>query len=196
MKKPNNYDLTPAGNYTPIELGGHKLVIKQVSEKKSKTGKDMIVVLFDTDNSDTQPHFFMDMYKDDMRPEKKWPNQATQYIMLEDQEGNCTRSYKTFITCVEHSNPGFKVNWEGSLDQFKNKKIGGVFGEVEDDYTGQIKVKRQFRWFVSIDKVDDAPIPDKKLLPNKGSVNSNLPQPGSDGFMDIPDGIDEEIPFN
>lgn len=48
MQKPNNYDETPAGGeFTPVDLGGHKLIIKQVSETKSKSGKDMIVVLFD-----------------------------------------------------------------------------------------------------------------------------------------------------
>ena len=47
MKKPNNYAETPAGgDFTPIELGGHHLVVKQVSEKKSQTGKNMLVILF------------------------------------------------------------------------------------------------------------------------------------------------------
>ena len=42
MQKPNNYDETQAGgDFQPVELGGHKLIIKQVSETKSKAGKDM-----------------------------------------------------------------------------------------------------------------------------------------------------------
>ena len=42
MQKPNNYDQTPAGgDFTPVELGGHKIIIKQVSETKSKNGKDL-----------------------------------------------------------------------------------------------------------------------------------------------------------
>lgn len=48
MNKPNNYDNTQAaGEFTPVELGGHKLIIKQVTETTSKNGKPMIVVLFD-----------------------------------------------------------------------------------------------------------------------------------------------------
>ena len=48
MKKPDSYDEAKAGGeFTPVELGGHKMIIKQVSETKSKSGKDMIVVLFD-----------------------------------------------------------------------------------------------------------------------------------------------------
>lgn len=33
MQKPNNYENTQAqGEFTPVELGGHKLIIKQVNE--------------------------------------------------------------------------------------------------------------------------------------------------------------------
>ena len=55
MQKPRNYEETQAqGEFTPVELGGHQMVIKQVTETKSKTGKDMIVVLFDFNQSDKQ----------------------------------------------------------------------------------------------------------------------------------------------
>ena len=48
MQKPNNFETTQAqGEFTPVELGGHYLVIKEVSEMKSKNGKDMIKVSFD-----------------------------------------------------------------------------------------------------------------------------------------------------
>lgn len=44
MQKPNNYDTTQAaGEFEPIKLGGHKMVIKQVSEKKARA--DLICLL-------------------------------------------------------------------------------------------------------------------------------------------------------
>lgn len=198
MNKPNNYEETQAGgDFTFVELGGHKLVIKQVSETKSKTEKDMIVVLFDFADDDKQPHYFMDQFKNDIRPEKKWPNQATQYILTEDADGKCSRSFKTFTTCVEHSNAGFTTQFGDKFgDQFKGKKIGGVFGEQMDFYNGEEKKKRVLRWFTSSDKVADAAIPEMsetkafKEQKNNGSATS------TDGFMNIPDGIDEELPFN
>lgn len=198
MNKPNNYEETQVGgDFTFVELGGHKLVIKQVSETKSKTEKDMIVVLFDFADDDKQPHYFMDQFKNDIRPEKKWPNQATQYILTEDADGKCSRSFKTFTTCVEHSNAGFTTQFGDKFgDQFKGKKIGGVFGEQMDFYNGEEKKKRVLRWFVSSDKVADAAIPEMsetkafKEKKNNGSTTS------ADGFMNIPDGIDEELPFN
>ena len=77
MQKPNDYDNTQAqgGIYSGGALAGHKLVIKQVTETTSKTGKPMIVVLFDFAPDDVQPGYFMEQFKNDIRPDKKWPNQ-------------------------------------------------------------------------------------------------------------------------
>ena len=45
MKKPNNFENTQAqGEFTPVEFGGHYLIIKDVTETQSKNGKDMIKV--------------------------------------------------------------------------------------------------------------------------------------------------------
>ena len=205
MQKPNNYDETQAGGeFTPVELGGHKLVIKQVNETKSKTDKDMIVVLFDFADDDKQPGYFMEQFQNDIRPDKKWPNQATQYILTEDAEGKCTRNFKTFITCVEHSNTGFETKWGKEIDnwpaQFKNKKIGGVFGEQMDYYNGEEKKKRVLRWFCSLDKVADAAVPDMSETKaykeyKQGGGMSNMGAPNGD-FMQIPDGLEDELPFN
>lgn len=203
VSKPTDYDKTPASSgYEPPELGGHKLVIKQVSEKQSKTGKPMIVVLFDFADDDKQPGYFSEQFANDIRPDKKWPNQATQYILTEDADGKCTRNFKTFTTCVEHSNAGFSVQWEDKFCQcFKGKKIGGVFGEQMDYYNGEEKKKRVLRWFVSLDKVADAAVPDMSETKaykeyKQGGGMPNYGTPGEDGFMNIPDGIDEELPFN
>lgn len=201
MQKPNNYENTQAqGEFTPVELGGHRLVIKQVSETKSKTGKPMIVVLFDFAPDDVQPGYFMKQFKDDIRPDKKWPNQATQYILTEDENGDCSRSFKTFITCVEHSNSGFTTQWGDNFEkQFKNKSIGGVFGPQMDYYNDKEREKRVLRWFVSIDKVADAKIPDMSETQAYKNHKNGYPAGSTvagDGFMNIPDGIDEELPFN
>ena len=201
MQKPRNYEETQAqGEFTPVELGGHQMVIKQVTETKSKTGKDMIVVLFDFDQSDKQPEYFMKQFRDDIRPEKKWPNQATQYILVHDEDGKCSRSFKTFTTCVKHSNPGFEETWGDNWGaQFKNKKIGGVFGPQMDYYNGREMEKRVLRWFVSYDKAADAQIPSMSETQAYKNRIAGYPQESTsarDGFMNIPDGVDEELPFN
>ena len=201
MKIPNNYEETQVqGEFTPVELGGHKLVIKQVEERMSRTNKPMIVVFFDFALGDKQAGYFAEAFKNDIRPEKKWPNQATQYILTEDNEGNCSRSFKTFLTCVEHSNQGFTTQWGDNFGkQFKNKLVGGVFGIQMDYYEGRELEKRVLRWFVSQDKVEEAAVPmATETQAYKNHINGYPANatPGQDGFMNIPDDIDEELPFN
>ena len=206
MNKPNAYDETQAGGeFIPVELGGHKMVIKSVTEMKSRTNKDMIKVEFDFAEDDKQPGYFSEQFANDIRPDKKWPNQATQYILVNGDDGNCTRNFKTFIACTEHSNTGFETKWGNAIQnwpsQFKGKKIGGVFGEQMDYYNDEEKKKRVLRWFVSLDKVADATIPDMSETKaykeyKQGGGMPNYGTPGDDGFMNIPDGIDEELPFN
>lgn len=205
MQKPSNYDETKEnGAFTPVNLGGHKMVIKQVSEKKNKNGGDMIVVLFDFAQDDAQAGYFMQQFQDDIRPDKKWPNQATQYINVNDNEGKCSRDFKTFCTCAEHSNAGFAA-WKSdntfNFEGFKNKKIGGVFGEQLDYYNGKETTKRVLRWFVSMDKVADAQIPNqsetkahKDWVAGGGPNNAAIAANGD--FMNIPDIADDELPFN
>lgn len=201
MKKPNNFENTQAnGEYTPVELGGHMIVIKQVEERQSKTGKPMIVVFFDFAKGDSQAGYFADVFKNDIRPDKKWPNQATTYILTEDNEGNCSRSFKTFCTCVEHSNSRLEIQWGDNFGaQFKNKLIGGVFGPQMDYYNGKEVQKRVLRWFVSTDKVGEATVPDmSETQAYKNHINGYAQgfTPAGDGFMNIPADIDEELPFN
>lgn len=200
MRKPNNYEETQVqGEFTPVEVGGHKLVIKQVEERMSKTNKSMIVVFFDFAPGDKQVGYFTEAFKNDIRPEKRWPNQATQYILTEDENGNCSRSFKTFLTCVEHSNKGFTTQWVDDFGkQFKNKLIGGVFGPQMDYYDGKEREKRVLRWFVSVDKASDAAVPDMSETQAYKNYKNGYPQgstPTGDGFMNIPDGVDEELPF-
>lgn len=72
MKKPNNYENTQSlGEFTPVELGGHYLVVKEVLETKSSTGKEMIKVSFDFAQNDKQAGYFMESFKNDIRPDKK-----------------------------------------------------------------------------------------------------------------------------
>ena len=198
MVKPNGYDEAQAtGEYTPVELGGHYCVIKQVSERKSSTGKDMVVVLFDFCKPDKQEGYFMESYKNDTRDDKKWPFAGSKYIMVNDyQDPQKTSSqFKTFCTCVEKSN-NYTIQWGGDnwAQQFKGKKIGAVYGEEENEYDGRTFMRATMKWFCNIDAVKDAKVPEPKYL--KTRQTAPVPaQASNDDFMNLPEGTEEEIPF-
>lgn len=197
MKKPNAFDETKAsGEWTPIELGGHHLVIKKVEETKSQSGKDMIVVYFDFGKNDKQPDFMANEFRNDIRPDKKWPRSGTAYIVVEGDDGNCTRNFKTFISSFEHSN-NCEANWGDKFTaQFKDKKVGAVFGEVENEYNGKVSMRHELRWFCSDDKADTAQIPAPKYLngnsPAKPAANTSV---DDNGFVKVPEGIENDLPF-
>lgn len=195
MQKPSGYDeVQVGGDFTPVELGGHHLVIKGVREQESKNGKPMIVVAFDFAKNDSQPGYFSDMFEKDIRPEKKWPNNGTQYIMTMDyqDETKTSRNFKSFITSVERSN-NMIVEWGDKFcDQFTGKKVGGVFGIVEEEYDGKVSKKHRLRWFCEDSRADSASVPEPKLL-NVGA--SSTAASNDDGFMHVPAGSGEKIPF-
>lgn len=188
MQKPNGYDQTTAGgDFTPINLGGHTAIIKRVKETTSKSGRPMIQIAIDFDSQDTQPNYFTQAFQNDDRPEKKWPYQGTHYILTEDNDGKCGRSFKSFITSVERSNNA-DCDWGPNFEKwFLNKKVGVVYGEVEEEYNGEIKTRRRIRWFCNYDKANGAQIPAKKMLQGMPVANT--------GFTSVPEGVDEEIPF-
>lgn len=190
MKQPKNYNETKiGGEYTPVTLGGHHLIIKKVEETKSKTGKEMLKVYFDMASNDSQPEYFATEFRNDIRPDKKWPRNGTAYILVEDNDGNCSRNFKRFVTSFEHSNNCESVWGENFAAQFKDKRIGGVFGEVENEYNGKVSMRHELRWFCSDDKADEAAVPEPKYLPNKGGTTTD------NSFMAIPEGAQEELPF-
>lgn len=192
MQKPSGYDeVQTGGDFIPINLGGHTAVVKRVKETTSKNGKPMLQVAIDFDAADSQPNYFMNAFNADTRPERKWPYQGTQYILTEDQNGKASRSLKGFVTSVENSNNA-ECPWGTAFEGwFANKKVGVVFGEVEDEYNGEIKTRRRIRYFCSYDKAKDAAVPDKKIFTGVPKTTTT----SSDGFMAIPDTMEEEIPF-
>ena len=151
----------------------------------------MIVVLFDFATDDVQPGYFTETFKNDIRPDKKWPHAGTKYILTEDSDGKCSKSLKSFITCYENSNNCEAVWGESFAGQFKNKKIGGVFGEVENEYNGKTTMRHELRWFCELGKVDSATVPDPVYLNKSGVAAGN----GNNDFMKIPEGIEEAIPW-
>ena len=192
MNKPSGYDeAQAAGEFVPVDLGGHYAAIKQVTEMKSSTGKDMIVVLFDFIKPDKQNGYFSDQYDADTRDDAKWPFAGSKYILVQDfnDPKKTSRNFKTFCSCVEKSN-GYSIQWGGDAwaKQFRGKKIGVVYGEEEHEYDGRTTMRRVPKWFCELDKVSTSTIPAPKYLPK------TAPSSDSD-FVNVPDGAEDEIPF-
>lgn len=191
MDKPKNYDITRVGNYERATIGAHIARIMSVEERNSASGRPMIVVYIDFDQEDSQAGLFARAYKDDTRDEKKWPNQATQYILTTDNEGSTNRSFKGFITAYEDSN-GVEVKWVKDFGaQFKGKKVGVMYGDVEEEYNGQIRTRQKIRWFFDTNKIDEQETPPKKLYTGTLTTTSDAPM----DWMEVGEAVGDELPF-
>ena len=196
MIKPNGFEETREfGEYTPLELGGHKLVIIKVEECTASTGNQYIKVSFDTANDDMQPNYYSVQYKQDTRTEKKWSGVTT--VFPTDSEGKTSRAFKTFCTSVEKSNAGFKMVWgEKFCEALEGKLIGGVFGEEEYyDSFGELKTVRKLRWFRSIEGVMDADVPAKKTAQRTDAQDLAYDKAHdyTGNWVDV--GADDDLPF-
>lgn len=194
MIKPNDFEQVQAySGFTPLEAGGHICKIMNVEEKKSQAGRDMIVIYLDTDKTDKQPNYFTEQYKNNSKPDKKWPNNAIVRQLVLDAEGNTNRGFKTFIEMVEKSNQGFKVQWGDNFAKcFVGKLIGGVFGREEwlDNY-GASKFSVKHQHFTTVEDIKrGVDVPKDKLL-NPSNNNSNV----LDVYGDITPVDDGDMPF-
>jgi len=173
IKKPADYDTVELNDYdfTPLALGGHRLVIKTAEEYMSMTsGNASLKITVDTDKSDKQSGYFQDQYNNDTRADKKWSNGATKYVSLGENE-NAIKSLKGFITALENSNPNFKYDWDKDVSQLVGKRVGGIFGlEEYINNEGKIKLATKLTQFRSIDKVDEAKIPKVAVLDGKNEA--------------------------
>lgn len=200
LKKPNNYDEIQVNeDFTPIEIGGHKGIIKKVEEYTSPvSGNTSLKVEVDTDKTDKQPNYFQEQYDNNTNMNKKWSTGATKYVSLKEDE-NCIKMLKAFITSVENSNNGFAFDWEKDVNQLVGKKVGLIFGlEEYEDQEGKLKTARKVTQFRSIDKVDNAKIPKVKLLDGTYIEYEKYQENKNNPFKDFGDTVEvssDELPF-
>ena len=163
----NEIEAKEVGDFTNLTLGGHICKILDIREYTSElTGNTSLKVSVDIDEKSEFDGYFKKQYDNNTSSEKKWPSGATRYLSLKEEQ---TAYLKGFITAVQHSNSGSKIvvdaGKELDLEQFKNKKIVGVFGweEYENDKK-EVKVATKLLQFRSLDKLNEIQIPDVKLL--------------------------------
>lgn len=174
LNKPTDFETATAyGEFKPISLGGHIMRIMGVEVVTSSTGKEMLKISLDTASDDSQPAYFAAKYRADTRPDKKWG--CVMYQLVYDDQGATNRGFKTFVTSVEESNPGFKVAWGAAFEScLKDKRVGAIFREEEYEKTdGTIGKSTKPFAFRSVETIKaGVEIPEPKLLnkPTGGGI--------------------------
>lgn len=136
--------------------------------------------------------YFKKLYDNKRDENKKWSTYFFLNIPKDDgseKDGWTKRTFKTFTNALEDSNEGYHFDWDET--KFKGKLIGGLFHYEEYQRNdGKIGRATKMKNACSVQKIrsGDFKLPDDKTLAPTANT--------SDSFFNIPDGIDEELPFN
>lgn len=197
MKPLNGY--AAAQVYTDAErlpVGGYVLKILDVKYQENDWG-DIIVLSFDIAEGEYKD-FFKANYNQQTGEDKKWKGAYRLRVPKDDgseQDAWTMRRFKTIISNFEESNNGY--HWDWDEQKLKGKSIGALFNNKEYEFNGHHGFFTNCHSLVTVEKIKSGKftIPEDTLL-NKNSSNTLQSVPDADGFLNIPDGIDGDLPFN
>lgn len=190
MEKPRGYDETQGfGEYEPLALGGHICQIVKVEETTAKSGSAMVRIYLDIAEG-KQKGYYAKQYRGDTRAQKRWGCVVNQVV--ENRSGDCSPGFKTFLTSVKQSNPGYAEVWgDGFCDSLKGKRVGGVFGREEyyDEKAKKTRFSTKCVQFRGVDAIKaGVGIPPDKLLETRPRTDTS--------FLDITVTSDDDLPFD
>ena len=181
----------PAGCYVCKVLG-----VKQ----EQHNGHDRFLMQFDIAEGE-YTGFYKKQYDQTKQSDPKVKYKG---IYRQNMDGQGTPFFKGLITSIEKSNAGFTFPFgqQGNEKTLVGKKFGAVMGREEFlTADGEKRMATKIFQIRSVEGLKEAKVPEDKLLEeNAGALTMSAatPQYGSadkDGFMYIPEGIDEELPF-
>lgn len=197
IKKFNDYEQVTA--YSEIEQlprGGYVCKITGAKTEDGEYGQ-RVKIAFDIAEGD-HTGYFQAKFDRNTNEDKKWPGVYSLNVPSDDgsERDNWTkRRFKTFTNALEDSNDGYHFDWDET--KFKGKLIGLVFNYREYEFNGQTGMTPNVAKVVSVSDIKENrfKIPEDKYLKNGSSQNNTVNQAAIDGFMNVPSGEAEEIPF-
>lgn len=194
MKRLNGYEQAQAyTNPDRLPVGGYVLKILNVDYQCNDWG-DVIVFSFDIAEGEFKD-FFANNYKSQTGEDKKW--KGTYRLMVPADDGSekdewKMRRFKTVLTNIEESNSGYHWNWDEQT--LKGKIIGALFNNKEYEYNGHHGFFTNCHSLTSVERIRSGKfeVPADTLLRKDGPQYQSA---SGDGFMNIPDGLDSELPF-
>jgi hypothetical protein len=186
-KRKKTFEALPKGAYV-VKIAGAK-------EGQNKNGGDHLAIAFDIAEGEYKD-FYAGIFAANTNEDKKWPNDAVYYLNVPDDSSKqyIWDNWNTFFADLEDSNNGFV--FAGDPKTLKGKLIGGKFALEQTEYNGNIYDHTRLRWTCVAQDVRDGKagkMPKDKLISN--AQTAPAPRADSDGFMSIPEGAPEELPF-
>lgn len=201
ISKPSGYDEAPAytGEFAQLPAG---LYICEIlgAKQEDYNGHARFIMQFDIAEGEHKG-FYQKQYNAEKQTSQNAKFKGVHRQNMEDQG---LPFFKGLMTSVERSNQGYHFPWgtKGNEKTLVGKKFGAVMGREEFlTADGEKRMATKIVQIRSVDGLKDAKIPEDKLLEDETEKNVSSAKNGQaaptdkDGFMNLPDDIDEELPF-
>lgn len=204
MKKFGGYDdakkQAQASGTMKLPAGGYVCKVIGVKYNNGQEGySDFIEIQFEIAEGDFKG-FFQKQYEANTNEDKKYKGRTKIYIPTDDgseRDGWTKRSFAGWTNAFEESNEGYSWDWDEK--KWKGKLVGIVFGETGTVIGGREVVYTEARFAVAADRIRSGNYPAAKFKTKEGYTGNGASEPStssSDGFVNIPDGVVEELPFD
>lgn len=188
MKQFKGYERNESVEYMALPKGAYVIKLLNVKEEANKNGNGShLKIAFDIAEGE-YAGFYKKLFENDTREDKKWNNDAVLYITSPDDDSEqwVIDNFNKFMAAVEDSNKDYHWNWKEST--LKDKLVGAKFCIEQSEYDGKVYDHTKAKWFIAAQKVRDGKfgkLPNDKLIEKAKTPNE----------FNVPDGIDEEVPF-
>lgn len=177
-----------------LPVGGYVAKIMDVKYEEGKDGgSDRITIAFDIEEGEYKG-FFKKQFEENTQEDKKWKGKAAIYVPNDDgseRDGWTKNAFARWTNAFEDSNTNYHWDWDEK--KWKGLLIGVIYGEVGTMIEGKPVKYNECRFPASVESIrnNDFKIPDLK----KKNGYSESTTTTNDGFMNVPDTSEEEIPF-
>lgn len=195
MKKRNSFNRKNVYRETEkLPKGGYIIKIINAKEEEFSWGS-RLAIAFDIEEGEYKG-FYKKNFDNQQGEDKKWKGVFRLNIPKEDgsEEDEWTqKKFNTSIVNIEDSNPGYFFDWDET--KLKGKIVGALFNNKEYEINGRHGFFTNCHSLVTVETIRSGKftIPKDTLLQNRSA--GSVPVEGNNGFMDIPNGVKEEIPF-
>lgn len=191
----NQVEAQQFGERERLEPGGYICKILNVEVKEMKFG-EALILQFDIADGEFKGHY-KERYDNRFNEDEGWKGNYWVFVPNDDgtERDSWTASkFKGVMQDIEDSNEGFHWDWDER--KLIGKYIGILFNEKEWEYNGKTGFFTNPKYTTTVAQIreGDFKIPATEYL-DKGYEGKAEVSDKGDGFMNIPDELEEELPF-
>ena len=188
-RKSNTFEQLPKGAYV-IKIMGAK-------EDTWPSGDKVLKIAFDIAEGKYMG-FYQAMFDRNTNEDRQWPYDAVFNLNVpnDNSQPYVWDNWNTFFADLEDSNSGFI--FDGDLKKLKGKVIGGKFHIEQTAKNGNVYDHTKMKWSCVADDVRNGKagrLPNDKLIGTGRTASKTSSTSEMDGFLSIPEGAEEELPF-